>query len=109
MVQTLGANNSVYETVYYREGIAGFDISRQNTSGDFTTITTFGVGGIYFNRTVYTPDGTVSKSDANQKNSISSLPIQYSTLFDNLNPVLYKYNHGTSNRYHVGFIAQEVK
>ena len=33
----------------------------------------------------------------------------YETLFDNLNSCIFKYNHGTSSRYHTGFIAQEVK
>jgi len=33
---------------------------------------------------------------------------KYSILFDYLNPVIYKYNNGTSNRFHTGFIAQEV-
>lgn len=32
----------------------------------------------------------------------------YDVLFDNLNPVRYKYINGTSNRYHTGFIAQDV-
>ena len=30
-------------------------------------------------------------------------------MFDNLRPVTYKYNNGTSNRLHTGFIAQEVQ
>ena len=29
-------------------------------------------------------------------------------MFDNLKPVTYKYNDGTSDRLHTGFIAQEV-
>ena len=29
-------------------------------------------------------------------------------MFDNLLPIKYKYNEGTSGRYHTGFIAQEV-
>ena len=46
-------------------------------------------------------------SDINKKHSINSLTNQYSMLFDNLHPVTYKYNDGTSNRLHTGFI--EVK
>lgn len=49
-----------------------------------------------------------STSDARQKNSIEALSEQYETLFDNLRPTRYKYNNGTSDRYHTGFIAQEV-
>lgn len=50
-----------------------------------------------------------SESDVNVKNSISSLDLTYDELFDNLKPCRYKYNHGTSDRYHTGFIAQEIE
>ena len=33
---------------------------------------------------------------------------RYNLLFDNLNPVIFKYNDGQSDRYHTGFIAQEA-
>lgn len=55
--------------------------------------------------------GTVSSSttsDFRYKNSIVELPQVYSTLFDNLIPKRFKYNDGTSNRFHTGFIAQDV-
>ena len=48
-------------------------------------------------------------SDERKKNSISPLEPNYETLFDNLTPIKYKYNNGTSDRYHTGFIAQDVK
>lgn len=48
-------------------------------------------------------------SDEDKKNSIEELPEKYSALFDNLRPVRYKYNDGTSDRFHTGFIAQEVE
>lgn len=47
-------------------------------------------------------------SDARLKHSIEILSQQYDILFDNLQPKRYKYNNGTSDRYHTGFIAQEV-
>jgi hypothetical protein len=55
-------------------------------------------------------DGTIDNSlytvsDINKKNSITALSSQYSILFDNLSPVAYKYNNGTSGRLHTGFIA----
>jgi hypothetical protein len=50
---------------------------------------------------------TNSSSDINVKNSISNID-SYDLLFDNLKPCRYKYNYGTSDRYHTGFIAQEV-
>lgn len=48
-------------------------------------------------------------SDANLKHEIESLPDKYTSLFDNLKPIRFKYNNGTSDRYHVGFIAQDVE
>lgn len=47
-------------------------------------------------------------SDARVKNTIEEIPDQYETLFDHLNPSRYKYNNGTSGRFHTGFVAQEV-
>ena len=48
-------------------------------------------------------------SDRNLKNSINTLSDKYSELFDNLIPVQYKFNNGTSDRFHTGFIAQDVE
>ena len=59
--------------------------------------------------TVYTQDGTVSKSDINAKNTIQPLNKQHEILFDSLLPVSFKYNNGSSDRKHFGFIAQNVK
>ena len=50
-----------------------------------------------------------TSSDRSVKNSIELYSSKYSILFDNLNPIRYKYNNGTSNRYHTGFIAQQVE
>ena len=58
---------------------------------------------------VYAASGTIQTSDQNQKNSIESLPDKYIALFDNLEAKRYKMNDGTSGRYHVGFIAQDVE
>lgn len=48
-------------------------------------------------------------SDQFYKNSIMPLSTDYSVMFDALQPVIYKYNHGKSDRYHLGFIAQDVE
>ena len=56
--------------------------------------------------------GTVSSgsgSDRNIKHNIEDMPEAYEKLFDDLRPVRFKYDDGTSDRYHTGFIAQEVK
>ena len=47
-------------------------------------------------------------SDERAKNTIETMPESYDVLFDNLQPKRYKYNHGTSGRFHTGYIAQEV-
>lgn len=63
-----------------------------------------------FKKTVYTPNGTVSKSDRNLKHDINTLDNSNCKDFImSLKPSSYKYNDGTSNRFHHGFIAQEVK
>lgn len=51
----------------------------------------------------------ISTSDRNAKHDIETLPTPYGSVFDKLRPVRYKYNDGTSDRYHTGFIAQEVE
>ena len=53
-------------------------------------------------------NGEVITSDCNLKHDIESLSEQYSVFFDALKPKRFKYNDGTSDRYHIGFIAQEV-
>ena len=50
-----------------------------------------------------------SLSDRNEKNSIEAIPDQYGTFFDELQPVRYKFNVNDSNRYHIGFISQDVR
>lgn len=50
-----------------------------------------------------------SSSDRNLKNSIEVLSDNYDLFFDKLVPVRYKFNKGTSGRYHTGFIAQDVE
>ena len=62
-----------------------------------------------FANTTYDSSGNViTLSDQNQKNSISAISSYYEDLFMSLNPIIFKYNNGTSNRFHIGFIAQEL-
>ena len=49
-----------------------------------------------------------SQSDSRLKYDIEVYDERYNIFFDNLKPVRYKYYHGTSNRYHTGFIAQDM-
>ena len=50
----------------------------------------------------------ISSSDIKVKNTIEDFTDEYSVFFDNLKPRTFKYNEGTSNRIHSGFIVQEV-
>lgn len=58
---------------------------------------------------VYATNGTIQTSDANAKTDIEPLPDKYLDLFDRLEPRRYRMRSGSSGRYHVGYIAQEVK
>lgn len=58
---------------------------------------------------LYATNGEIQTSDRNYKNSIENLPDKYVVLFDNLVPRRFKMNEGTSGRYHIGYIAQEVE
>lgn len=48
-------------------------------------------------------------SDRNLKNSIDHNLDRYKAFFMALRPAFYKFNDGTSGRFHTGFIAQEVE
>lgn len=75
--------------------------------GGFSLECSIGTGHLY--GTWVNNDGNGISSDINKKNTIEDLGDEYSNLFDRLRPVRFKYNHGTSGRYHSGFIAQEVR
>ena len=59
--------------------------------------------------TVYATTSSIDTSDVNRKNSISDLPQNLIDMLDGMIPRVFKLNSGTSNRFHAGFIAQEVK
>ena len=66
---------------------------------------------VTFNNNVYNSTGGIAfVSDKNAKHDIKSLDLEESANFIYAqNPVSYKFNNGTSDREHHGFIAQEVK
>lgn len=58
----------------------------------------------------YSQTGQIMSSDRNMKNDIQELDKEESSQFIySLKPSKFKYNNGTSGRFHHGFIAQEVK
>ena len=64
---------------------------------------------VRFHETVYNQGGgTIHNSYREAKYDIETLPDKYSILFDWLKPVRFKYKNGTSQRYHSGFIVDEV-
>ena len=58
---------------------------------------------------VYASTGAISTSDREKKNSIDYDTEAYGKMFDNLKPCSFKMNDGTSDRRHVGMIAQDVE
>lgn len=59
--------------------------------------------------TLWLSSGQVTTSDRNLKHDIESLSEVYRKLILNLQPVRFKYDDGSSDRYHTGFIAQVVE
>ena len=53
--------------------------------------------------------GATVTSDRRKKHSIEELGDAYEAMLDKLTPVRFKYNNGTSDRFHVGYIAQDVQ
>jgi hypothetical protein len=89
-------------------GAAVYLGSMQNADGSGETCSITLSNGIITVRGT-NASGSTDISDRNKKNSISTLEDGYDILFNNLLPIKYKYNDGTSNRYHTGFIAQDIK
>lgn len=58
---------------------------------------------------VYSYTAEIQTSDENIKHDIAEIPQKYIDMMDDITPVIYKMDNGTSNRYHTGFIAQNVK
>jgi len=54
-------------------------------------------------------DGTAVSSDRNVKNSISYDMDRYEPVFMDLLPAWYRLNYGTSGRFHLGLVAQDVE
>ncbi len=53
--------------------------------------------------------GETITSDINLKKDFSEFNDKHDIFYDNLKPKLYKYIFGTSDRYHYGFITQDVE
>ena len=101
----------------YRPGVGSLQshIKMWTSKEDTAFLEITGTAGLLHGRWTLTGTWTLNgssiatTSDLKAKNSISLLDEKYSILFDNLQPVTYKYNNGTSSRLHTGFIAQHVE
>lgn len=69
---------------------------------DYTNLYLRGKEGVYLYK-----GGAAVTSDRREKNSIEELPEAYEKMLDRLTPLRFKYN-GKGDRYHVGFVAQDV-
>ena len=58
---------------------------------------------------IYSTNSAISTSDRNKKNTIEDLDDRYLVLFDNLRVRRFKFDDGTSDRFHPGFVSQEVE
>jgi hypothetical protein len=58
---------------------------------------------------VYATTGTIQTSDERAKNSIDYEMDKYEEFYKSLKPAHYKFNDGTSDRYHTGFVSQDVE
>lgn len=58
---------------------------------------------------VFSYTAEINTSDANWKHDVEEVPEKYLDMLGDIVPVRYKMNNGQSNRYHIGFIAQNVK
>lgn len=66
-------------------------------------------GSVKVEKNVYANDGTALTSDENKKHDIEDPDERYLDLFDRYEVKRFKYNDGTSDRYHLGAIAQSVE
>lgn len=110
----MSGNTAQYSSLYSAGGItwsgslpnSGFLIG-STTGGMLVTGGPMSSGTLI--GTWYTKGSIINGSDITIKHDIADLSDAYTALFDALRPVVYKYNDGTSDRYHTGFIAQEVE
>lgn len=114
-LRMLGKNGAVYIEGY---GNTYITIDKSGPYSEYSVVTNGDLlpnGSVYLGRSGYEWAGAyldadpIITSDANRKHDIEELPEKYVAMFDLIEPKRFKLNDGTSGRYHVGYIAQEVK
>ena len=123
IINVKGADNLTYGIMYAgtnTEGTTAFELYGQNglrlTAGgnvyicsSYNTRLLLQSDGAYIGPTVYQTNGTLIASDRELNHDIEYDLDAYDVIFDNLKPSRFKYNDGTSDRYHTALIAQDVK
>lgn len=98
--QTTGSSDTEYDVGRCSQNHLGtYNFIRFWESSQYR-YATFHNNGIYAD--------VLGKSDQRLKNSIEDIPEKYLDFFKRIKPKRFKYNDGTSNRYHTGFIANEI-
>lgn len=89
-----------------RSGVDGWeDITIRPSSDNLGNIGTAGKSWDM----LYVKNGAVQSSDRNYKTNISTMGEKQEQLFNLLNPVTFKFIDSSYDRYHFGFISQEVE
>ena len=123
IVTVNGLNGTTYGQMYAgtnTEGSTAFELYGQYglrltaggnvyISSTYNTRLVLQSDGAYIGPTVYQTNGTLIASDRELKHDIEYDLEAYDVIFDNLKPSRFKYNDGTSGRYHTALIAQDVK
>ena len=123
IVTVKGLNGTTYGQMYAgtnTEGSTAFELYGQYglrltaggnvyISSSYNTRLVLQSDGAYIGPTVYQTNGTLIASDRELKHDIEYDLEDYDVIFDNLKPSRFKYNDGTSDRYHTALIAQDVK
>ncbi len=106
---TLGTSNKNNQAGLTFAGSVG-RIGATDGNGNSANVWVYGSGiGTLGGTWAYDSGSSGNLSDINHKNSIEEINGRFDILFDIIEPVRYKYNEGTSNRYHLGYIAQQIE
>lgn len=104
----IGTNNNGF----YCENTSGTNVQILNvTSSDNCVVGSASLSYLVLRGTTVklsSTTGTTVTSDERLKNSFKGLG-DYEEFFMDLDPCAFKYNNGTSGRYHIGFKAQQVR
>lgn len=97
--------NGRYSTAIHLSDLAYFDASVAPANDN-----SFSLGVLDRRWTqVYATKGTINTSDRREKKDIEYNMDKYSDFFLDLKPTQYKFVHNNSNRYHIGFISQDIE